>query len=109
MGSIIILLVHQTFTLPPTTTGIKLKDLCRELESVNDWFHLGLYLDLSHEELTNIQSNYGEARRRRTEVLDSFIRNSTSGATWAAVVEALQILGEDILATRIAAKYGVDV
>ena len=93
---------HSPPTAPATPT---LQALVNELASVEDWHLLGVNLGLRGHQLREIERNYPlESNRRKTETLDFWQRNAKS-ATWEAVVQALCLMQEHVVADAIRRKY----
>ena len=85
-------------------TAPELADLVRELQDVNDWVTLGLYLGIKMSKLEEIEENYPKLARRRTQMLQEWHNNVTP--TWSAVVQALVGIGKRHLAYELAQKHG---
>ena len=82
-----------------------LKYLSNELDSVVNWHSLGVKLGLDDDELRIIEHDYrGDIVRCKHEVLSRWLR-STKLPTWKAVVDALQHMGEQAVASKIKVKY----
>ena len=83
-----------------------LKELSNALDSVVNWHSLGVKLGLEDHELSTIEQNYrGDGNERcKHEMLSRWLR-SDKLSTWKAVVDALQRMGEQAVASRIRAKY----
>ena len=75
-----------------------------ELQEVNDWVMLGLYLGIKMSRLEEIEEDYPRLARRRTQMLQEWQNNVTP--TWSAVVQALVGIGMRRLASELAQKYG---
>ena len=79
-------------------------NLFNALMEVSDWHKLGVVLGISPPELRKIEQDYQGSDRRKTEILDLWLRNTPS-ATWSTVVSALQQMKEHTVAERIQQKY----
>ena len=79
-------------------------NLFNALMEVSDWHKLGVALGISPPELRKIEQDYQGSDRRKTEILDLWLRNTPS-ATWSTVVSALQQMKEHTVAERIQQKY----
>ena len=80
--------------------------LVSELESVVDWFHLGLYLGLSPPELEAIRADkQGQTKDCRSAMFTRWIDNTVE-PTWSDIVTALVGIGKKSLAHKITIKYG---
>ena len=82
----------------------ELADLVRELQEVNDWVTLGLYLGIKMHKLEEIEEDYPKLARRRTQMLQEWQNNVTP--TWSAVVQALVGIGKRHLGYELAQKHG---
>ena len=79
-------------------------DLIRELEEVTEWDYLGTCLGLPEPTLQTIRRDHRNTENRRREVLMVWAKIKVP--TWRRVVRALLEMGRDVLAKRIAGKYG---
>ena len=91
---------------PPTaSTTPTLKELSNALDSVVNWFSLGVKLGVEDHELRTIEQNYrGDSERSKLEMLSRWLRSGKL-PTWKAVVDALQQMGEQAVASKIQARY----
>ena len=88
-------------TAPPTPT---LKELSNALNSVVDWYSLGVKLGLGDHELSTIDKNYhGDNERCKHEMLSRCLRSGKL-PTWKAVADALCLMGEHAVALKIREK-----
>ena len=93
---------HSPPTAPATPT---LQALVNELASVEDWHSLGVNLGLQGNQLGEIERNYPrDNNRRKTEVLYRWQRNATN-PSWEAIVKALSLMEERVVADGIRRKY----
>ena len=82
-----------------------LKGLSNALDSVVDWYSLGVKLGLEDSELSTIEQNYrGDNERCKLEMLSHWLRNAKL-PTWQAVADALCLIGEHEVALKIREKY----
>ena len=82
-----------------------LKELKVALKSVSDWHSLGVQLNLKSHQLYTIDKNYhGDDERCKTEMLNSWLNNSTT-PSWEAIVEALGLMEHGRVADEIQRKY----
>ena len=86
-------------------TGLELNDLLTQLSTVDKWYTLGVYLGLHPWSLAAIKEQCATIEECRTQMLLQWQNNVTP--TWSAVVKALVEIGQDRLASDLAAKYGV--
>ena len=94
--------VISPLTAPATPT---LKELSNALDAVVDWHSLGVKLGLEDHELSAIDKNFrGDIARCKHETL---ICCSRSGKlpTWKGIADALQLMGEDTVASEIQARH----
>ena len=85
----------------------KIKDLrvlLNELSTVSQWYCLGIFLGLHPSRLDEIDDAY-KGKHCRTQMLIEWQKRVTP--TWSAVVKALVQIGQDCLASDLAAKYGM--
>ena len=95
-------LVISPPTVPPTPL---LKELSNALDSIVNWYSLGVKLGLEDHELSAIEQDYrGDCDRSKLEMLSRWLRNAKL-PTWKAVIDALQQMGEHAVALKIQAKY----
>ena len=82
-----------------------MKDLIQELEEVTEWEYLGTCLGLPNHTLKTIRrDNRRNTENRKREVLLEWMKIKIP--TWRRVVRALLEMGMEVLAKRIARKYG---
>ncbi len=80
-----------------------LQQVCEKLESASPkWFELGLALDLTHPDLTNIKQHNGDNKRCLREMLAMLLE--TKRVTWSLLSDGLKksTVGLYILADTIA-------
>ena len=88
-------------SLPTAPTTPTLKELSNALDSVVNWFSLGVKLGLEDHELHTIEQNYhGDSERCKLEMLSRWLRSGKL-PTWGAVANAVQLMGELTVATKI--------
>ena len=85
---------------------LNLKELSNALDSVVKWHSLGVKLGLEDHELSSIDQDFrGDGNERcKHEMLSRWLR-SAKLPTWKAIVDALQQMGEQAVASKIQAKY----
>ena len=81
-----------------------MKDLIKELEEVTEWEYLGICLELPEHTLTTIRKDNRNTENCKREVLMEWVKMKVP--TWGRVVHALLEMGMEVLAERIARKYG---
>ena len=92
-------------SLPATAATPIWKELSDALDSVVNWHSLGVKLGLQDHELRTIEQNYrGDSERCKHEMLGRWLR-SDKLPTWKTVVNALQRMGEQAVASKIQANY----
>ena len=87
---------------PATPT---LKELSNALDSVVDWYSLGVKLGMKAHELATIEKNYhGDNERCKLEMLNHCLESGKL-TTWKAVADAVQLMGKHEVALKMRAKY----
>ena len=81
-----------------------MKEIVKALEKSNfseaKWFSLGLKLDISHNKLKTIETNYPrDVQRCLTECLAKWLESGK--ATYTGLVNALKNMGENAVAQNI--------
>lgn len=80
-----------------------------ELTEVVDWYHLGLYLEISGVELQIVANDHPQDTKMcRTKML-SWWMNNVEERKWTTIVHALAKTGSRFLASKIALKYGTSL
>ena len=82
----------------------ELADLVSELQEVNDWVTLGLYLGIEIWRLRAIKIDCQTIGDCRTQMLEEWQKKMTP--TWSAIVQALVRIGMRHLASELAQKHG---
>ena len=82
----------------------ELKDLVNELQEVSEWFRLGLNFDIPEAKLMQLHHNYRHIQDCLEHMLVEWGKREKR--TWSKVVEALTAIGRELLAQKLAAKYG---
>ena len=75
-----------------------------ELQGVNDWITMGLYLGIQLSKLEAIQVDCPTLGERRTQMLIEWQKKVVP--TWSAVVQALVGIGMRRLASDVAQNHG---
>ena len=83
-----------------------LGQLSAELRDFENWYLLGLLLNVSKDALDSIEKSHDTNIKRCVEMLQCWIANSKN-PTWEAVHEALRNIGESALAVEIARKHDI--
>lgn len=82
-----------------------LKELSNAVDSVVNWFSLGVKLELERHVLIEIEKDHrGDNERCKYEMLDRWLRNAKQ-PTWKAMADALCLIGEHQVALNIRTKY----
>ena len=82
-----------------------LQELSNELHSIENWHCLGVSLGLKGHQLREIEQNYPrDTKRCKNEMLDVWVRSSKN-CTWEAVITALRLMQEQVVADGILMKY----
>ena len=82
----------------------ELKDLVNELQSVTEWFRLGMNLDIPHVKLMQLHHDYKHIAECLLHMLMEWGKRERR--TWSKVVRALAAIGRTLLAQELARKYG---
>ena len=92
--------------LPPALATPTLKELSNALDSVVNWYLLGVKLDLENHELRAIDHDFrGDGVERcKHEMLSHWLRNAKC-PTWRAVTDALCLMGEHAVASKIQKRH----
>ena len=95
--------------LPPKTVDASiptLSQLSAELRDFENWYLLGLQLNISKNTLDSIEKLPNTKVRQCIEMIQHWI-NKCQNPQWGTVHEALRNIGESVLAAEIAEKYHV--
>ena len=88
----------------------KLEDLENELGDVHGWVQLGLCLNVPKHALEGIHTTHGSGcdalRKCKAKMLSTWLEECET-PTWAVLIAALQDTRKWMIATKIAAKYGM--
>ena len=96
---------HLVISSPTAAATPRLKELTNALDSVVDWYPLGVQLGLKDHELRTISRDFPwDNERCKLEMLGRWLLNAEL-PTWKAVADALQLMGEDRVASKIRTKY----
>ena len=83
---------------------VTLDELLNELKDVDDWFELGVYLNVPDHKLREIGQDYGDTDECMIEMI--LLWRQLCVPTWKAITTALSDIGMHALAVKIAHKYG---
>ena len=86
--------------------SVTLAQLASELQSVTNWFSLGLHFGLPPQKLHKLASEQLSVQSTRIQMLDEWMKCDPQ-PTWSTVVSALTLTGELQLAKKIASKHGL--
>ena len=95
--------------LPPKGADTSLLTLCQlsaELSDFENWYLLGLQLNISKDTLDSIERTYNTRVRCCIEMVQHWINNSKN-PSWDTIHEALRNIGESVIAEKIAVKYNI--
>ena len=82
-----------------------LSELVTELETVTNWFVLGLHLGVPVDKLRRINGEHLNTEYSRIMMLEAFMENATSEQNiWCEIATALTTMGEVQVAKTIAIK-----
>ena len=92
--------------LHPSDCVLDVQHLSSELQSVTNWYQLGIHLGLETHELDMVQMDYAHQGndRQRLQMLDLWLQR-TPNATWEDVVRALELIGRNRVAENIRQKH----
>ena len=79
-------------------------ELLNELKDVDDWFELGVYLNVPDHKLREIGQDYGDTDECKIEMI--LLWRQLCVPTWEAITTALSEIGMHTLVAKIANKYG---
>ena len=85
---------------------LSVRILSCELQSVSNWYQLGVKLGLKLYQLKHIEEKTTDIERRKIEMYDLWLR-TTPEASWSHIVTALREMEEVTTAERIQQNYGV--
>ena len=77
-----------------------------ELRDFENWYLLGLQLNISTDILDSIERTHDTGVRCCIKMVQHWINNSRN-PSWDAIHEALKSIGESVIAAMIAAKYNI--
>ena len=85
-------------------TPLTVKHLVAACKRVSDWHRLGIQLDLTISQLKNILLTYRAhgVDRLKAEMFDLWLKSSLN-PSWSDLITALRAMGEDTVASDIAA------
>ena len=95
--------------LPPKcadTSLPTLNQLSAELRDFENWYLLGLQLNVGKDALDSIERTYNTRVRCCIEMVQYWINNSKN-PSWDVIHEALRNIGESVIAAQIAGKYTI--
>jgi len=94
-----------SYVISSTAVTPALKELSNAVDSVVNWFSLGVKLELERHMLIQIEKDHrGDNERCKYEMLDRWLRNAKQ-PTWKAMADALCLIGEHQAALNIRTKY----
>ena len=95
--------------LPPKGAEISLPTLSQlsaELRDLENWYLLGLQLNINKDTLDSIERTCNTRVRCCIEMVQHWINNSEN-PSWDTIHEALRNIGESVIAEKIAVKYNI--
>ena len=95
--------------MPPKTVDASiptLGQLSAELRDFENWYLLGLLLDVNKDALDSIKKSHDTNIERCIKMLQCWITNCKN-PTWETIHEALRNIGESVIAAEIARKYDI--
>ena len=92
-------------SLPTAPSTPTLKELSNALDSVVNWYSLGVKLGVEDRELRTIEQNHrGDNERSKLEMLSRWLSHAKL-STWKTVADALYQMGEYTIALKIQTKF----
>ena len=88
------------------TSLLTLRQLSAELSDFENWYLLGLQLDINKDTLDCIERTYNTRVRCCIEMAQHWINNSKN-PSWDTIREALRNIGESVIAEKIAVKFNI--
>ena len=86
----------------------ELKDLLKELYTkASDWINIGVFLDIDPGRLDNIKAENHTVQDYLREMLRIWLKGVSPPPSWAAIAEAIELLGDQTLADQLRTKYHV--
>ena len=80
--------------------------LCHLIPLASDWKNIGIFLKVEHSKLDCIETDYrNQSRNCLREMLNAWLKQSHPEPTWQAVVEAVELLGDQKKAKEIHDKF----
>ena len=83
---------------------VPLSELLNELKEVDDWFELGVYLNVPENKLREVGKDCSDTEECKIEML--LLWRQVCLPTWTSIAMALSQIGMHKLAVEIADKYG---
>ena len=106
-------LTNQLLVLPHMHAGLSVSQLLEDLADVPDWYGMGVALGLKSSQLNAIEievpPSVGAVVRRKSMVLDIWMKGRADPPIWIDVVTALHQMKEDRTADRMREKYSGSV
>ena len=94
---------NSTFAVKP-----ELKDLLKELYTkASEWINIGVLLDIDPGRLDNIKADNHTVQNCLREMLRIWLTRLSPPPSWAAIAEAIEVLGDQKLADQLRTKYHV--
>ena len=86
------------------TIGVLLKELSGKISSV--WEDVGLYLELDPDSLDIIKADHhNNSKNCFREMIKLWWRRADPPPSWTAIIEAIDVLGDQALAKKLREKY----
>ena len=86
---------------------LRLSDLLRAIDSVSDWFLLGVYLQVSPNKLQEIEKQHNkDASRCKVEMLSLWLQGECT-PSWKLLAEALDHMKMCAIAKAIREQHGI--
>ena len=87
-----------------------MKDLLTALyrKVAHKWKAIGVYLEIEISDLDGIEANCrGDTYLCLLEMLDAWLKRVDPSPTWTAIIEAVELLGEQQLGKELREKYTI--
>ena len=85
---------------------VSIDEVCRLLEKVKEWDHLGINLGLSEKAITEIRGISGGTDEHRILMISKWIQSGVE-VTWDKLATALSAVNHDALAAQIREQFSL--
>ena len=92
--------------IPKELTENDVRELTNDLQTVSEWYLLGIKLGVKPHNLEKIEGNHpGDSERCKADMLACWILSCTTPCTWEAVAQALDKMEKHKVAEEIRKKH----